>query len=88
VPSLLMNALTVSALFYLRRTKPDLPRPYKAWGYPWLPICFIATVLWMVVNEVAHDPRAAMAGLVMIATGIPFYYYFRRIYASTSYPRS
>src|SRR5262249_9911878 len=40
VPSLLMNALTVGGLFVLRRTQPNLPRPYKAWGYPVLPICF------------------------------------------------
>jgi APA family basic amino acid/polyamine antiporter len=78
VPSLLINALTVSALFYLRRYKPDLPRPYKAWGYPVLPLCFIVTVLWMVLNEVHQDVFAALAGIGMVAAGIPFYLYFRR----------
>jgi len=78
VPSLLLNALTVSALFYLRRKKPDLPRPYKAWGYPVLPLCFIVTVLWMVLNEVHQDVFAALAGVAMVAAGIPFYYYFRQ----------
>jgi basic amino acid/polyamine antiporter, APA family len=78
VPSLLMNALTVSALFLLRRRKPDLPRPYKAWGYPVLPLCFIAIVLWMVFNEFRQDWHAALAGLGMVACGIPFYLYFRR----------
>lgn len=78
VPSLLMNALTVSALFYLRRKKPDLERPYRAWGYPVLPCLFIAVVLWMVVNEVRHDPKGAAAGVVMVACGIPFYVYFRK----------
>jgi APA family basic amino acid/polyamine antiporter len=78
VPSLLMNALTVSALFYLRRTKPNLPRPYKAWGYPVLPLIFIGVVLWMVVNEIHHDAQAALAGVVMISLGVPFYYYFRK----------
>jgi APA family basic amino acid/polyamine antiporter len=77
VPSLLINALTVSALFYLRRKKPDLPRPYKAWGYPILPTCFIVTVLWMVLNEVHQDVFAALAGVAMVAAGIPFYLYFR-----------
>jgi APA family basic amino acid/polyamine antiporter len=74
VPSLLMNALTVSALFLLRRKKPDLDRPYRAWGYPVLPLCFIAIVLWMVFHEFRQDWRAAIAGLGMIAAGIPFYY--------------
>jgi len=78
VPSLLINALTVSAIFYLRRKKPDLPRPYKAWGYPVLPLCFILTVLWMVFHEVRQDAVAALAGIAMVAAGIPFYYYFRQ----------
>lgn len=78
VPSLLTNALTVSALFYLRRKKPDLPRPYRAWGYPILPIAFILTILWMVAHEVRQAPFAACAGIAMMAAGIPFYYYFRR----------
>jgi basic amino acid/polyamine antiporter, APA family len=81
VPSLLMNALTVSALFYLRRKKPDLERPYRAWGYPVLPCLFIAVVLWMVANEVHHDPKAAVAGIFMVACGIPFYLYFRKRHA-------
>jgi APA family basic amino acid/polyamine antiporter len=78
VPSLILNALTVSAIFYLRVKKPDLPRPYKAWGYPLLPACFIAAVLWMVFNEVRQDVIAALAGVGMVAAGIPFYLYFRR----------
>ena len=78
VPSLLMNALTVSALFYLRRTKPDLPRPYKAWGYPVLPLIFIGVVLWMVFIETRHDPAAAAAGIVMISLGMPFFLWFKK----------
>jgi APA family basic amino acid/polyamine antiporter len=78
VPSLLMNALTVSAIFYLRREKPDLPRPYKAWGYPVLPLCFIVAVLWMIFNEIRQDWVAALAGIGMVAAGIPFFLYFRR----------
>jgi basic amino acid/polyamine antiporter, APA family len=77
VPSLLMNALTVSALFYLRRRKPDLPRPYRAWGYPVLPLVFIAVVLWMVANEAMHDWVAAISGIAMTAVGVPFFYFFK-----------
>lgn len=78
VPSLLMNALTVSAIFMLRRTRPDLERPYRAWGYPVLPIFFITTVLWMVGSEIYHDWKAALAGIAMVAAGVPFYYYFKK----------
>jgi len=78
VPSLLLNALTVSALFLLRRQKPDLPRPYRAWGYPVLPLLFIAIILWMVLNEFKQDPRAALSGIAMVAAGVPFFFYFRK----------
>jgi len=83
VPSLLLNALTVGGLFVLRKTRPHLPRPYKAWGYPVLPMCFIAVILWMVFNEFLQDSRAALAGIVMVATGAPFYLYFRKKISSS-----
>ncbi len=73
VPSLLINAVTVSALYHLRRTQPDLPRPYKAWGYPVLPFLFIVTVLWMVFHEIRNDRNAALGGIGMMAACIPFY---------------
>lgn len=78
VPSLLTNALTVGALFMLRRRRPDLPRPYRAWGYPLLPLAFIATVLFMVVHEVRHDAGAALSGILMIALGAPAYLWIRK----------
>jgi len=81
VPSLLINALTVSALFHLRRTQPDLPRPYKAWGYPVLPLLFIFSVLWMVANEMRQDLSAALAGIAMMAACIPFYWHVRKSHA-------
>ncbi len=77
VPSLMINALTVAALFHLRKTQPDLPRPYKAWGYPVLPFCFILTVLWMVFNEMRQDLAAALAGIGMMMACVPFYLFFR-----------
>lgn len=78
VPSLLLNALTVSAVFRLRKTRPELPRPYKAWGYPVLPLLFIVVVLWMVSHEIRQDWVSALAGIAMVSAGIPFYFYFRR----------
>ena len=79
VPSLAINALTVGVLFHLRRQRPDLPRPYRAWGYPVLPLAFVAIVMWMVVVEFRHDPGAALMGLVMMAAGAPFYLGIRRL---------
>lgn len=78
VPSLLINALTVAGIFVLRRTQPDAPRPYRAWGYPVLPALFILTVAWMVFNAVRQDWTAGLAGILMIAAGAPFYWLFAR----------
>jgi basic amino acid/polyamine antiporter, APA family len=81
VPSLIINALTVFALFHLRKTQPDLPRPYKAWGYPGVPILFILSVGWMVLNEMHQDISAAIGGIGMMAACIPFYWFLRRQHA-------
>ncbi len=78
VPSLCMNTLTVSAIFVLRKTKPDMPRPYKAWGYPVLPACFAIMIAWIVVSELISAPMAALAGLGIVSVGVPFYLYFRK----------
>lgn len=78
VPSLLLNALTVGALFVLRRRAPHVPRPYRAWGYPVLPALFIAMVLFMIGHEFHADPHAAVAGLGMAAVGVPFYMLFKK----------
>ncbi len=84
VPSLLMNTLTVSAIFVLRKTKPEMNRPYKAWGYPVLPACFTLMIGWIVVSELWAAPMAALAGLAIVSAGVPFYFYFRR--KNTSLP--
>ena len=78
VPSLLLNALTVRPLCPVRRTQPNLPRPYKAWGYPVLPLLFIVVILWMVASEIWKDWLSAIAGIAMVTAGIPFYFYFRK----------
>ena len=78
VPSLLINALTVAGLYVLRCKKPDLVRPYRAWGYPWMPALFIGVILWMVASEAYHDPAAAAGGIGMMLAGVPFFWFFRR----------
>jgi APA family basic amino acid/polyamine antiporter len=78
VPSLLLNALTVSALFVLRRKAPDVPRPYRAWGYPVLPVLFIAMVLFMVAHEFHQDAQSALLGLGMVFLCVPFYLLFHK----------
>jgi APA family basic amino acid/polyamine antiporter len=71
-------ALTAIALLRLRRTEPDLPRPYRAWGYPWTPLIFLCAALALTINLWMVQPVRSTLGLVVIAAGIPFFYYWRK----------
>jgi amino acid transporter len=65
--------LAVVALFRMRRTEPDLPRPYRCWGYPWVPGIFVAGALALTVNIWLERPGRSSIGLLMILAGLPFY---------------
>jgi APA family basic amino acid/polyamine antiporter len=71
-------ALTVGAVFILRRTKPDLPRPYRTWGYPVTPIIFILAAAYICVNALVTQPANAFAGLGIIALGVPAYLVWKK----------
>jgi APA family basic amino acid/polyamine antiporter len=70
--------LTVAAVMVLRRTKPDLPRPYRTWGYPVTPIVFILAALYISLNTLVTQPLNALAGLGIILAGVPAFYYWQR----------
>lgn len=69
---------TALGVFILRRRMPDAPRPYKVWGYPIVPAIFILFCLALICNTLIARPREAGFGLLLIASGIPFYYWFTR----------
>jgi APA family basic amino acid/polyamine antiporter len=74
----LFLALTPVALIRLRTKASDLPRPFKVWGYPWIPLlfgiiaCAIAANLWMV------RPIRSSIGLAIILLGVPSFYHWRK----------
>jgi amino acid transporter len=68
-------ALSVAALFRLRRTRPELARPYRAAGYPFVPAIFVIGVVWFVVNALVSDPISTLATFGVIAIGIPIYFF-------------
>ncbi len=76
--SLLFNALTVAGLFVLRRTQPDLPRPYRVAGYPWVPLLYLATAAFFLIYIAVGDPRNAGFGIVVIVLGLPLYLFWNR----------
>lgn len=55
--------LMIAAVMVLRRTRPDLPRPYRMWGYPATPIAFLAITLWFLINMLMTRPGASYASL-------------------------
>jgi amino acid transporter len=73
-------ALSVAALFRLRRTRPDLPRPYRVIGYPVVPAIFVIGVSWFVINALVSDPISTITTLVLVLIGTPIYFFsFARV---------
>lgn len=71
-------ALAVAAVFVLRRRRPDLPRPYRAWGYPFVPAVFLLASVLMVLNALYTDPRDTLITLAIITAGVPVYWLWAR----------
>ncbi len=72
--SLLFYILTIYGIFRLRKLEPDTPRPYKAWGYPYIPALYIVLTLAICVDLLIYDFRNAGMGLFIVLLGIPVYY--------------
>ena len=70
-------ALAVAGVFVLRRKRPDLPRPYRVWGYPVVPLLFLLASLGMVVNALLTDPLNTGVTLLIILAGVPMYYLWK-----------
>ncbi len=65
--------LTVAGVIILRKKRPDLPRPYKTWGYPATAILFILSSVFLTVNSLIRTFWNSFAGLALIAIGVPVY---------------
>jgi APA family basic amino acid/polyamine antiporter len=66
-------ALAVGSVYGSRRKEPDLPRPYRAWGYPVVPGIFVAGAFALTVNLFIQRPVRSAIGLLLILAGLPFY---------------
>jgi APA family basic amino acid/polyamine antiporter len=72
-------ALGVAAVFVLRRTRPELARPYRVWGYPFVPLVFLLASVLMVGNALITDPRNTGLTFLIILAGIPAYWVRARL---------
>jgi amino acid transporter len=66
-------ALGVAAIYRLRKQRPDLPRPYRAIGYPVVPAIFVIAVAAFVVNAIVQDPLSTGITFALIGAGVPVY---------------
>ena len=69
--------LTVAGVIILRKKMPDLPRPYKTWGYPVTPILFILSAVFLTLNSLIRTFWNSAAGLGVIAIGVPIYFFWK-----------
>ena len=75
---LIFYGLSVAAVYVLRRTRPDLPRPYRTWGYPVTPALLLVTYAAAAINEFSERPKESAGVLVLIATGVIFFAFASR----------
>jgi len=75
---LMFYLITVAAVFVLRRKCPDAPRPYRAFGYPWIPIAYIIAASAMMIDLLIVKPTYTWPGLLIVLTGVPVYLLFAR----------
>jgi basic amino acid/polyamine antiporter, APA family len=75
--SWIFYGLCASSVFVLRRKAPNAERPYKTLGYPVMPLVFVLVATWLVINTLVNKRVESVTGLVLIALGLPLYFYFR-----------
>jgi APA family basic amino acid/polyamine antiporter len=75
---LIFFTLTILAIFILRKKRPDIPRPYKAFGYPIIPAIYILTTTAIMIILLIYKPDYTFPGLVIVLLGIPVFYLWRR----------
>jgi APA family basic amino acid/polyamine antiporter len=70
----LFYILTIAGIFILRKKRPDADRPYKAFGYPVLPVIYILLGLAFCILLIIYKPQFTWPGLIVVLIGIPLYY--------------
>ncbi|HEX8474711.1 MAG TPA: amino acid permease [Pyrinomonadaceae bacterium] len=76
--SWIFYGLTTASVFIFRRRMPDAERPYRAWGYPVVPVLFLIVTGWLLINTLITDRVQSLIGLGLIALGLPVYWYWSR----------
>ena len=76
--SWLFYGLVTGSLFVFRKRMPDAPRPYRAFGYPAVPMIFLLVTAALLFNTFIAAPHEALRGVVLLAAGLPFYWFWSK----------
>jgi APA family basic amino acid/polyamine antiporter len=76
--SVILYGMATAAVIVLRIKQPDLPRPYRTLGYPFVPVVFVLGISCLVVSTLLKSPRESFMGLGLVALGLPFYFFWKR----------
>jgi APA family basic amino acid/polyamine antiporter len=74
----LFYGMVTAAVFVFRVREPDAPRPYRTWGYPVVPALFVLVTIYLIIFTIKNAPLQSLFGLLIIALGLPVYWYFVR----------
>jgi APA family basic amino acid/polyamine antiporter len=74
----LSYVLTVVGLFVLRKKQPDMPRPYRCTGYPWLPAIYVVLGSLWALNAAVEKRKETLVGTAIVLLGVPFYLFWKR----------
>jgi len=76
--SWIFYALITSSIFVFRRRYPDAERPYRAFGYPVVPVVFLLVSGWLLISTMINTPTQSFTGILLILLGLPVYYYLTK----------
>ena len=71
--------LAIAGVIVLRRRRPELPRPYRVWGYPLVPLAFLLAAIGLMLNALLTNPRDTGFTFLIILVGVPVYWARRRL---------
>jgi APA family basic amino acid/polyamine antiporter len=77
-PSWILYTMAAASVMVLRRKRPELSRPYKVIGYPFVPIVFVLVAITLLFQTLRDSPRESLLGLGFILAGLPFYFYWKK----------
>jgi len=76
--SWILYGMATAAVIVLRKKRPELHRPYRTIGYPFVPIIFVFVAILLVISTLADSPWESLKGVIIVLAGIPFYFYWKK----------